>query len=389
MADTCPEMLWLLDCLRRACQQQPGCQAGEDLDGDRLLALANWHGVTSLVYWHLRESSAPVALALQAALAEQFQATLRRNFLLAAALVKVLEALAAAGVTAIAFKGPALALQLYRNLGLRQSSDLDILVLAEAVPAAQAVLAAQGYAPVEPLTPPQETLRRQADYERAWFHPDSGVTVDLHWGLAPPYLTGPIAIAELLARSQYLTQAGLSLPVPAPEELLFVLCLNGSKDGWLYLQRLCDVATCLRVYPALDWARLLDWMERAASWRLVGLGLHLAATVLAAPLPERVARRLAADRRLRRLGGAIAQRLARNADAGLTLVERAYFPWQLQDTWQRRWAYSTGLVLPLNERDLAFAQRLGLGSLPPSLYGLYYPLRGLRLLFNHGCGWKT
>ncbi len=378
-------MDWLLASLRQACRQQPGCPPPPPhLRWPQLIAIANWHGVAALLAWQLRGT------AWQAKLDQQLPANLRRNFLLMAAAVKLLAALEQQHIPALTFKGPALAAQLYGNLGLRQVSDIDILVAPPDLAIAQRVLVNLGYEPQELLTPPQAVLRQQTNYERAWLHPRSQVNVDLHWGLAPPYLTEPIAIAPLIARAYPLTLNAQRLQVPAPADLLFILCLNGSKDGWLHLQRLCDVATCLQLYPDLDWSQLLALAEQAASWRLVGLGLYLARELLAAELPLDLQARLAADATIQRLGRAIAQRLANNWDEPLTLVQRAYFPWQLQDNRARQWRYFQGLLLPLNERDLAFAERLtGQATLPPPLSLLYHPLRWLRLALKHGGGWDA
>ncbi len=382
------EMRWLLGCLRRASQQQPGCGAGGGGRPDAVLAWADWHGVAPLLYWQLREATDPAVVCLMEPLAQRFQASLRHNALLVAALVKLLVALEQGRIKAIAFKGPTLAVQLYGNIGLRQSRDIDILLAPAQVAAAQAILTALGYQPLEPLTPEQAELRLRGNYERVWFQPATGVQVDLHWGLAPPYLTGPIAIPALLARAQSLTLAGLSLAVPAPADLLFILCLNGSKDGWAQFQRVCDVAACLRAFPDLDWGQWRSLTDQAASWRLAGLGLALAAQLLAAPLPAPVAAELAADRGLQTWRAAIAQRLLSPTERVPTLLEQAWFPLGLQESWPRQVRYCADLLLPLNERDLAWAQQLTGRALPKPLYPLYQPLRWLRLLLKHGCGWE-
>ncbi|NJO19181.1 MAG: nucleotidyltransferase family protein [Spirulinaceae cyanobacterium RM2_2_10] len=184
MTADCPELVWLLDCLRRACRGQLGCPPRSPLDSHKLFTLANRHGVAPLLYWQLRDSET-VASELpewRSQLEAQFQASLRRNFLLSSALVKLLDALRQQAIAAITFKGPALAAQLYGNLGLRQVSDIDILVAPADLAAAQAVLAMLGYEPLEPLTAPQAELRQRTNYERAWLQPQRGVNVDLHWG---------------------------------------------------------------------------------------------------------------------------------------------------------------------------------------------------------------
>ncbi|NJK99497.1 MAG: nucleotidyltransferase family protein [Spirulinaceae cyanobacterium SM2_1_0] len=198
-----------------------------------------------------------------------------------------------------------------------------------------------------------------------------------------------MAIAPLIARAQSIELAGAKVSVPAPADLLFILCLNGAKDGWPQLQRLCDVTACLQRYPKLDWVQLNALAEQATSQRVLSLGLSLAEALLGASLPAAIAPHLTPRQSVQRLQQTVAKRLLSGVEPPLTLMQQAYFPLQVQDNWQRRYRYCYGLLWPLNERDLAFAERwLGRwATLPKLLYPLYYLLRWLRLLLKYSGGW--
>ena len=58
----------------------------------------------------------------------------RHALLLAGELRRLMGALQAAGVSALAYKGPALAVRAYGHLALRTYSDLDLLVAPSSVP---------------------------------------------------------------------------------------------------------------------------------------------------------------------------------------------------------------------------------------------------------------
>ena len=81
---------------------------------------------------------------------------------------------------------------------------------------------------------------------------------------------------------------GASTSTLAPEDLLFFLCLHGSRHLWARLSWICDVAQLLRRNPALDWAQVLAQARRAGGQRMLFLGLALAHKLLAAPLPPEV-----------------------------------------------------------------------------------------------------
>jgi hypothetical protein len=64
---------------------------------------------------------------------------------MAAELSRILRTLEAGGVTALAFKGPTLALLAYGNLALRDSADLDFLVPHHQLASAIEIPSADGY----------------------------------------------------------------------------------------------------------------------------------------------------------------------------------------------------------------------------------------------------
>src|SRR5215207_3754046 len=107
-------------------------------DWERVVRLAGRHKVLPHVYRALREGfrdSAP-AEALQR-LEDEAGANARRNLMLTGRLLKLLTLLAAAGVEAVPFKGPLLALSAYGDSSMRQFADLDLLVRPADVPRAR------------------------------------------------------------------------------------------------------------------------------------------------------------------------------------------------------------------------------------------------------------
>ena len=63
-----------------------------------------------------------------AQLRESFRSNVQNSLLLTAELLKLVELFAASRINAIPFKGPVLAAAVYKDLSLRQFSDLDVLV---------------------------------------------------------------------------------------------------------------------------------------------------------------------------------------------------------------------------------------------------------------------
>jgi hypothetical protein len=76
---------------------------------------------------------------------------------------------------------------------VRHSIDLDILVQpAQVARAEQALLLAEGYTPLmhkPPLTAMQFKRYLQYSHHFLYRHPQSGITLELHWALREPYIS--------------------------------------------------------------------------------------------------------------------------------------------------------------------------------------------------------
>src|ERR1041385_2527918 len=100
-----------------------------ELDWQYVLATASSHGVLALLSQHLQSIGPGLAPSLVGAkLALENQQNTERCLALAGELTRIVSALTAHGIPSISFKGPTLALMAYGDLGLRQFTDLDILI---------------------------------------------------------------------------------------------------------------------------------------------------------------------------------------------------------------------------------------------------------------------
>ena len=248
------------------------------VDWPAVVARASPHGMLPLLALHVAAlGHAGVPEEVRADLRERFERNGRQNLGLAGELVRLTRALDAAGIPAVAFKGPTLALTAYGNLALRQFLDLDILVERRQLAPASRVLAAEGYASASPgaLTAPQHAVFLR-------FAPTltltgaAGRVVDLHGEVQSRLLAVPFDTAGLLARACRLPLAGGAVPTLSPEDLLLVLCVHGSKHRWERLAWICDVAELVNRHPRLDWDRVLESAAALRIRRLLDLGLRLA-----------------------------------------------------------------------------------------------------------------
>jgi hypothetical protein len=343
-------------------------------DWPALRRLAADHGVLPLLYAHL-QALAPGLIAPEpwASLSTMNAIVARRNARLAQELLRVLRLLADAGIDAIPFKGPVLALQAYGDLALRHFVDLDLLIPPHRLRGAVERLSGHGYAPLYPLT--AKTARWLPRSYSEFLLRSPAVSLDIHWALADPGRPLPVSFAKAWAGAQRIDLQGVSVPALSPVHMLLVACEHGNKHAWQQLSWIMDVAHLLPALSQADLAAVASHARDHGMAKIVALALRLAVDVAGIALPQ---------------GSSLSAWL----DPSLDPLVR-----QVRATWFASVAPAElpALAAPLRTRDwrhdrlypvLAqlFAPKLtdwAAIDLPSALYPLYYLLRPLRLAAKH------
>ena len=345
-------------------------------DWARLQQLADRHGLIPLLHRQLTPFSVPKAVLVD--LWHRDELNRRRNQAMAAELLRVLALLQAQGIAAIPYKGPVLAVSVYRDLGLRQFGDLDLLLRAADLAPALALLEGQGYQPEFPAALLATMLRAKAQYHLTLHHPDTGHIVELHWKTDAEFPVEALDDDAWWARLDSVELEGATVPSLAVPDLLLILCLHGSKHHWGSLAWLVDVAELIRQQPGLDWPRLRQRAEDLRAWRRLALALHLARTLLDTPVPADLARAAAATPQVEPLTTRIVRALFDDEAPEMGVLTRLRFDAQLYDrpTQAAAFILRTLLLPSLAERTR--------WPLPRPLAFLYLPLRLARLAWKHG-----
>lgn len=341
--------------------------------------MAHRHGLTPLVHRHLSAACPEqVPPATLADLRRDSEATAVRNRFLAARLRGVLDVLAAAGLPAIAFKGPTLALDLYGDLSLRHFEDLDLLVRREDVLACKQRLIATGYRPMRELTAAAEARYLDAEYEYALVGDRGRVRVELHWNVLPRAFSFRLDADRLWRAARPTTLGGASVLVPAPEDLVLLLSVHGAKHLWERIAWIADLAELARAYPRIDWRGCLADARARGVERMVLVGMRLARDLLGATLPDDVEERIGADSSVAPLAG----RLAGWLETGSVPAPRSRaaigMATAMRERMTDRVRYALRLALTPTVDDWAGVR------LPPPLFFLHYPLRPVRLALKYG-----
>ena len=295
------------------------------VDNPALISLALRHGLVPLLYRTLTTAGLnTMDAASQLRLRTIAEACRFRTLVLFSELVRLQRALAAAGVIAVPYKGPALAQYLYGDVALRQILDIDLIVRPSDAIKARQVLMDNGCHPLKALS-----FRRAAAH--VWYHCDfvfmtgKRACVDLTWRIAPAYWRLPKIPQLAWARLGTLPMAGDKVPWLACEDLLLVLCLHGSKHKWDTLKWVVDVAELLRGHPDLDWHLLWTSAGASGAQRMVALGVLLAHELLEAPVPTAQLQKIRSDAPLATLAMEVSRTYSvADAPAATTLVELGF-----------------------------------------------------------------
>jgi hypothetical protein len=274
-----------------------------------------------------------------------------------------------AGIPVMPHKGPILSIELYGDLGLRQSYDLDLAVPREYIFKAQACLEELGWRPdlhSFAMTPRQQEKWLSHEYDFVFVHSLAGCIFEVHWRNK---WDTPVLTSSRWARSVPSRWQGCSFQAMNPSDLALYLCSHGGLHFWSRAKWLGDLAR-LHAAGRVDWDAALSEARKTGQERVLLTGLHLLEEVYGLPLPV-----LAGDARtdlLPMLTGIPLQALQAPEEAAVAL---GGFRYRLRLSryerllWPRKtWRESMSQLWYRREDFRAF-------PLPDSLFWAYVPLR--------------
>lgn len=346
-------------------------------DWDYVLATATSHGVAALLAHHLQSIECkvvPRSVLLQ--LQTENQQNSERCLWLAGELAKLAAAMQKAGIPCIPFKGPTLAITAYRDLGLRQFTDLDLFVHERDFARAKQVLAQHGFKPVRNLSSAREAAFLRFDNACA-FDNDRDVLLDLHWRFSPVHSSLPLETDDFWRRLESVNIGEQTLFTLSAEDLLLVLCCHGFTHQWERLVWICDVATLIGQRKNLDWNYLFRKAKRLGVLRIVLVGLRLAGD-LGASLPRQVRDRLERNGAVSRCAEELMTQLFAPHKNHLSLLEWLGRQLRMRERTRDKFTSLLRITLTPRDYDMMFA------SVPASLWLLYYLIRPIRMARAYG-----
>lgn len=344
-----------------------------EINWDYLITTATRHGVMPPLCHRVTKicpEIIPDKILVQ--LQNYLQVNTTKNLRLTRELCQILTLFTNHNILALPFKGVVLAAAVYGDLGLRQVTDLDILVRDRDFDKAKDVLIAKGY-----------QLKVQVPWECHLLRQNGLYNIDLHRDIVPSYLGNFANFDWLWKQAKCIVLGDQKIPSLPPEILLLIICLNGSKECWCSLKRISDLAQLIDAYPTLDWSKTQQLAKQFGLRRLVYIGLQLTQSLLKTSLPKNIDPSLYSDRVANAIVVEIKSKLFLPNNQLPREVEKTLFHIHTREHWRDKGRSLIGIMshsgwLKITNNDREFIH------LPEKLFWLYYLLRPWRILKKYG-----
>ncbi|NBD26352.1 nucleotidyltransferase domain-containing protein [Paenibacillus glycinis] len=337
-----------------------------NIDWNQFVKLARHHRVYPKLYADQKAGELIPADVLQV-LQSDFMQNMFQMLRLSGEMERVCKSLRESGIPPLVLKGPVLAKDLYGDLSLRTSKDLDILIPTGEVEHAEKLLLALGYESDSNV--PRVFNWKWKTHHISFTHPQTRIQVEIHWrlnsdmGKEPPF-------EELWARRRRSPLSREEIYLLGSEDLFMYLVSHGARHGWFRLRWLADIDRMMR--RSLDYGMLIPLMRRYECLHLGGQALMLVSSLFNTPVPQEAKQMLA--------GGHARELAERSLYFIRDIVSFTPGPGykELEKTYKRYlFALKTNRqksVYMISQLYPSFRDTEAL-PLPKSLHFLYFPLR--------------
>lgn len=184
----------------------------------------------------------------------------------------------------IFLKGPVLSQDLYGDISLRTSCDLDVLIPIQNLEKVEILLLEQGYVKDDYI---QTILNdwKWRHHHITFFHPTKQIKLEIHWRLNPGPGKEP-GFEELWKRKRKSTLTSNSVYMLGKEDLFLFLVSHGARHGWSRLRWLVDIKKI--VNQDLNWSEIHKLMRTYQMLHLGGQALILSSQLLGVRMDERM-----------------------------------------------------------------------------------------------------
>lgn len=250
------------------------------IDWTRVQHLAQAHRVMPLLAEGLGTAApAGVRAELRAEVLQRVQRSLQMSSVLG----EVTTTLAAAGIRALAMKGPALGAVAYGQATRRSFLDLDLWVARADLTPAAGLLTKAGWHVDRQLA---DAVRRPSRFVQATLSAiRDRLEIEIHGEAFARFVDRSFDFERCWTHRREVALGPARVQTPGAADTLHYLCLHGDWHTWERLQWIADVAMAARACDEAAADALVARATRAGHARVVRVALRLATTLVHVTLP--------------------------------------------------------------------------------------------------------
>ncbi len=195
-------------------------------------------------------------------------------------------------IMSIFLKGPALALEIYGDISLRTSGDLDILVSIDQLESVNVLLCKVGYKKDEYFSTTLDDWKWR-HHHLTYYHSEKGIKLEVHWRLNPGPSKEP-SFSELWERRSSVNFSGNNIHLLGKEDLFLFLATHGARHGWSRLRWLVDIHKLINT--DMDWISLTNKLKKYDYMKVGGQSIILSNQLLNTSIDKGSAKGLISNR---------------------------------------------------------------------------------------------
>ncbi len=247
----------------------------EGVDWSYVRDTAVRHGIIPLLYKRLkRDMGNLVPNEVIFDFKSLFLSNYVHNYRSTERLLQILDNFNNSGIEAIPFKGPALAVQVHGDIGMRSFSDLDILINDKDFEKMYDKLIKIGYIPLYPID--SKTKKYLAMIGKDLTFLGNGQHLDVHWKLTERFLSVSFDMDLLWQRSDLISFNQRDIRIISQEDTVIQLCVHATKHFWGELKWLADIIHLIKSLSNPQLLSLLRYSEKIGVKRIMYISFILA-----------------------------------------------------------------------------------------------------------------
>jgi hypothetical protein len=296
-------------------------------DSEKLIRLAGMHRVTYQLYVFAQGHPGILNTSQVEILADRCRKNALRSLEQLQELIRIAGALQQAGIPVVVLKGPQLARMVHGREALKESVDLDLLLVHDTdLEQAHLLLTAAGYTQSN-LNAHRGKLSRKiflvAKREVHYFNPRNRSHIDLHARAgANTYLTDNL-FHDIFKELETFDLDGQPVTIFAREQYLVYLCYHGALHQFSRLGWLMDIRAFVMAYQdVLDYEKTFSLARKNKSETCLFLAFSLLKKYFDDDVPVAIKQIMPANKRFDFLCNSCYKMLSHEPGYGLTLAGR-------------------------------------------------------------------